>query len=126
MPYKPSKPNQQKPRVLQSCNGKMMPNTQQNFLLNLATLGAGERHHDDGPDYTIFMGNLAFNVTNYLLQETFKIVYTSVKGVKVVTNSDRATGNSRGYGFVWFGDKGEQLHSMTEMNDQYFSKGLGS
>ena len=95
-----------------------MPNTQQNFLLNLATLGAGERHHDDGPDYTIFVGNLAANVTDYMLQETFKTVYTSVKGAKVVT--DRATGRSKGYGFVWFGDKGEQLHSMTEMNGQYF------
>ena len=98
----------------------MMPNTQQNFLLNLATLGAGERHHDDGPDYTIFVGNLAANVTDYMLQETFKIIYTSVKGAKVVTNSDRATGHSKGYGFVWFGDKGEQLPSMTEMNGQYF------
>lgn len=47
-------------------------------------------------------------------------LYTSVKGAKVVTNSDRATGHSKGYGFVWFGDKGEQLHSMTEMNGQYF------
>ncbi|KAF3958809.1 hypothetical protein ACB098_06G039200 [Castanea mollissima] len=106
-------------RALQSCNGKVMPNTEQNFRLNWATLGAGERRQDDGPDYTIFVGDLAADVTDYMLQETFKTVYTSVKGAKVVT--DRATGRSKGYGFVRFGDEGEQLRSMTEMNGQYCS-----
>lgn len=106
-------------RALQSCNGKVMPNTEQNFRLNWATLGAGERRQDDGPDYTIFVGDLAADVTDYMLQETFKTVYTSVKGAKVVT--DRATGRSKGYGFVRFGDENEQLRSMTEMNGQYCS-----
>ncbi|GMY31285.1 polyadenylate-binding protein RBP45C-like [Fagus crenata] len=106
-------------RVLQTYNGTVMPNTEQNFRLNWATLGAGERRQDDGPDYTIFVGDLASDVTDYLLQETFKGVYSSVKGAKVVT--DRATGRSKGYGFVRFGDEGEQLRCMTEMNGQYCS-----
>lgn len=106
-------------RVLQTYNGTLMPNTEQNFRLNWATLGAGERRQEDGPDHTIFVGDLAADVTDYLLQETFKAVYKSVKGAKVVT--ERTTGRSKGYGFVRFGDESEQMRSMTEMNGQYCS-----
>ena len=91
-----------------------MPNVEQHYRLNWATLGAGERRTDDSPDYTIFVGDLAADVTDYLLQETFKAVYSSVKGAKVVI--DRNTGRSKGYGFVKFGDESEQLRAMTEMN----------
>ncbi|KAG2682241.1 hypothetical protein I3843_11G183500 [Carya illinoinensis] len=106
-------------RVLQTYNGTLMPSTEQNFRLNWATLGAGEKRQDDGPDHTVFVGDLAADVTDYLLQETFKTVYKSVKGAKVVT--DRTTGRSKGYGFVRFGDESEQLRSMTEMNGRYCS-----
>ncbi|XP_052177492.1 polyadenylate-binding protein RBP45-like isoform X3 [Diospyros lotus] len=101
-------------RVLLSYNGTLMPNAEQNFRLNWATLGAGERRADDTPDHTIFVGDLAADVTDYLLQETFKAHYPSVKGAKVVT--DRMTGRSKGYGFVRFADETEQLRAMTEMN----------
>ncbi|KAF4392567.1 hypothetical protein G4B88_015210 [Cannabis sativa] len=106
-------------RILQNFNGTIMPNTEQNFRLNWATLGAGERRQDDGPDYTIFVGDLAADVTDYTLQETFRTLYHSVKGAKVVT--DRATGRSKGYGFVRFGEESEQLRAMNEMNGQYCS-----
>lgn len=106
-------------RALQTYNGALMPNTEQNFRLNWATLGAGERRPDDGPEYTIFVGDLAADVTDYTLQETFRVVYHSVKGAKVVT--DRTTGRSKGYGFVRFGDESEQLRAMNEMNGQYCS-----
>nr|GMC51777.1 polyadenylate-binding protein RBP45 [Ipomoea batatas] len=99
--------------VLQTYNGTLMPNTDQNFRLNWATLGAGERR-DNTPDFTIFVGDLAADVTDYLLQETFKAVYSSVKGAKVVT--DKNTGRSKGYGFVKFGDESEQVRALTEMN----------
>lgn len=101
-------------RVLQNYNGVPMPNTEQNFRLNWATYGAGERRPDEGPDYTIFVGDLAGDVTDYVLQETFRVAYSSVKGAKVVT--DRTTGRSKGYGFVRFADEGEQIRAMTEMN----------
>ncbi|CAN1789799.1 Polyadenylate-binding protein RBP45, partial [Linum perenne] len=106
-------------RILQTYNGTLMPNTEQNFRLNWATLGAGERRQDDGSDFTVFVGDLAADVNDYLLQETFKTVYPSVKGAKVVT--DRVTGRSKGYGFVRFGDEGEQRRAMVEMNGQYCS-----
>ncbi|TMX04441.1 hypothetical protein EJD97_008856 [Solanum chilense] len=99
--------------VLQTYNGALMPNVEQNFRMNWASLGAGERR-DDSPEYTIFVGDLAADVTDYVLQETFKPVYSSVKGAKVVT--DRITGRTKGYGFVKFSDESEQLRAMTEMN----------
>ncbi|XP_022877528.1 polyadenylate-binding protein RBP45-like isoform X1 [Olea europaea var. sylvestris] len=100
--------------ILQTYNGALMPNAEQTFRLNWASPGAGQRRTDDMPDYTIFVGDLSGDVTDYLLQETFSSVYSSVKGAKVVT--DRNTGRSKGYGFVKFGDEGEQQRAMTEMN----------
>ncbi|GLU23636.1 hypothetical protein SLE2022_396270 [Rubroshorea leprosula] len=101
-------------RVLQTYNGTIMPSTEQPFRLNWASLGPGEKRQDEGPDHTIFVGDLAADVNDYMLQETFKVVYPSVKGAKVVT--DRITGRSKGYGFVRFGDENEQIRAMTEMN----------
>ncbi|XVF03887.1 hypothetical protein REPUB_Repub05bG0031900 [Reevesia pubescens] len=106
-------------RVLQSYNGVPMPNSEHNFRLNWASLGYGEKKQEEGPDYTIFVGDLAADVSDYMLQETFKAVYQSVKGAKVVT--DRTTGRSKGYGFVRFGDENEQIRAMTEMNGIYCS-----
>lgn len=100
--------------ILQSYNGAMMPNSEQSFRLNWASLGAGDKRTDDSPEHTIFVGDLAGDVTDYVLQETFKGVYQSVKGAKVVI--DRVTGRSKGYGFVKFGDEREQQRAMTEMN----------
>ncbi|CDY66423.1 BnaAnng22220D [Brassica napus] len=102
-------------RILQTYNGALMPNSEQTFKLNWA----GERRQSEGPEHTVFVGDLAPDVTDYMLTETFKNVYSSVKGAKVVI--DRTTGRSKGYGFVRFGDESEQMRAMTEMNGQYCS-----
>lgn len=99
-------------RVLQTYNGTPMPNGGQNFRLNWAS--AGEKRSDDTPDFTIFVGDLAADVTDYMLQEIFKAHYPSCKGAKVVI--DRLTGRTKGYGFVKFADESEQLRAMNEMN----------
>ncbi|KAJ8622009.1 hypothetical protein MRB53_030538 [Persea americana] len=106
-------------RTLQAYNGTLMPNSEQTFRLNWASFGSGDKRSDDGPDFPIFVGDLASDVTDYMLQETFRSHYPSVKGAKVVT--DRATGRSKGYGFVRFGDESEQLRAMTEMNGVFCS-----
>lgn len=100
-------------RVLNTYNGTIMPNGGQNFRLNWATFSSGEKRHDDSPDYTIFVGDLATDVTDYHLQETFRTRYSSVKGAKVVI--DRLTGRTKGYGFVRFADESEQVRAMSEM-----------
>ncbi|OVA10553.1 RNA recognition motif domain [Macleaya cordata] len=106
-------------RVLQTHNGTLMPNVEQNFRLNWASFGVGERRPDDSADFTIFVGDLASDVTDYMLQETFRSHYPSIKGAKVVT--DRTTGRSKGYGFVRFGDESEQIRAMNEMNGMFCS-----
>lgn len=106
-------------RALQTYNGQPMPGAEQTFRLNWATYGAGERRADESNDFTIFVGDLAADVTDYMLQETFRSHYSSVKGAKVVM--DRLTGRSKGYGFVRFGDVNEQTRAMTEMNGVFCS-----
>ncbi|KAM7277841.1 hypothetical protein ACFE04_004975 [Oxalis oulophora] len=106
-------------RFLTTYNNTPMPNSDQPFRLNWASYGSGERRADEGPDYTVFVGDLAADVTDYVLQETFRQQYPSVKNAKVVT--DRITGRAKGYGFVKFSDEGEQLRAMTEMNGAYCS-----
>lgn len=100
--------------ALASFNGHAMPNVDLPFKLNWASASAGDRRGDDGSDHTIFVGDLASDVTDSMLQEIFKASYPSVRGANVVT--DRATGRSKGYGFVRFGDVNEQTRAMTEMN----------
>ncbi|KAM1127489.1 hypothetical protein TB2_030794 [Malus domestica] len=53
-------------QILQTYNGTFMPNTEQNFRLNRATLGADERRQDDGPDFTVFVGDLAADLPSAL------------------------------------------------------------
>lgn len=105
-------------RILQTYNGTPMPNGEQNFRLNWASFSGGDKR-DDSPDFTIFVGDLAADVTDFMLQETFRAHFPSVKGAKVVI--DRLTGRTKGYGFVRFGDESEQLRAMTEMNGAFCS-----
>uniref|UniRef100_A0A2P2M2Q7 RRM domain-containing protein n=1 Tax=Rhizophora mucronata TaxID=61149 RepID=A0A2P2M2Q7_RHIMU len=105
-------------RILQTYNGTQMPSTEQTFRLNWASFGIGERR-PDGPEHSIFVGDLAPDVTDYLLQETFRVHYPSVRGAKVVT--DTSTGRSKGYGFVKFADENERNRAMNEMNGVYCS-----
>ncbi|PKA63206.1 Polyadenylate-binding protein RBP47 [Apostasia shenzhenica] len=106
-------------KVIQTFNGLMMPNSDQHFRLNWASFSTGDRRSDIASDHSIFVGDLAPDVTDSLLQETFANKYSSVKGAKVVI--DVTTGRSRGYGFVRFGDDNEKTLAMTEMNGVYCS-----
>ncbi|KAL9446145.1 hypothetical protein AB3S75_013918 [Citrus x aurantiifolia] len=106
-------------KVLQSYTSILMPNTDQPFRLNWATFSTGDKRSDNGPDLSIFVGDLAADVTDSLLHETFASRYPSVKAAKVVFDAN--TGRSKGYGFVRFGDDNERSQAMTEMNGVYCS-----
>ncbi|KAK7310503.1 hypothetical protein RJT34_08057 [Clitoria ternatea] len=106
-------------KVLQNYTGILMPNTEQPFRLNWATFSTGDKSSDNVPDLSIFVGDLAADVTDSLLHETFASVYPSVKAAKVVF--DTTTGRSKGYGFVRFGDDNERTQAMTKMNGVYCS-----
>ncbi|XP_022725545.1 polyadenylate-binding protein RBP47-like [Durio zibethinus] len=106
-------------KVLQSYNGSPMPSTEQRFRLNWASFSVNERRLDAGSDLSIFVGDLAVDVTDTILHETFSSRFQSVKGAKVVIDSN--TGRSKGYGFVRFGDENERSRAMTEMSGAYCS-----
>ncbi|TXG64367.1 hypothetical protein EZV62_011361 [Acer yangbiense] len=106
-------------KVLQSYSGSVMPNTEQPFRLNWATFSAGDRRPDAGSDLSIFVGDLAPDVTDSMLQEVFSSKFPSVKGAKVIIDSN--SGRSKGYGFVRFGDENERTRAMNEMNGVYCS-----
>ncbi|PWA80546.1 hypothetical protein CTI12_AA195440 [Artemisia annua] len=71
-------------------------------------------------EHSKFVCDLAPDVTDNLLQETFKTQYPSVRGAKTVT--DPNTGRSKGYGFVKFADEMERNRAMSEMNGMYCSR----
>ena len=101
-------------RVLTTYNGTLMPQTEQAFRLNWATLGAGQRRQDDASDYTVFVGDLAADVTDVMLQDAFHTHYSSVKGAKVIT--DHITGRSKGYGVVQFASRAAAEQPLAALN----------
>lgn len=106
-------------KVLQTYSCIVMPNAEQSFRLNWATFSTGDRRASNGSDLSIFVGDLAADVTDSLLHETFASKYPSVKAAKVVIDAN--TGRSKGYGFVRFGDDNERSLAMTEMRGVYCS-----
>ncbi|KAM3241630.1 hypothetical protein ACQJBY_054465 [Aegilops geniculata] len=96
-----------------------MPNTDRAFKLNWASYSVGEKRSELASDHSIFVGDLAVDVTDDMLMELFANKYRSVKGAKVIIDAN--TGRSRGYGFVRFGDDIDRTHAMTEMNGVYCS-----
>ncbi|GJN24296.1 hypothetical protein PR202_gb12030 [Eleusine coracana subsp. coracana] len=123
--------------VLQSYNGQKMPNAKRDFRLKWHThaqqpsdnqhfkINWGtqqqdppQRHTDENSDHVIFVGDLAFDVTAFMLQHLFKSRYYSVKSAKVIYD---ISGRSKGYGFVSFGDANECRQAMIEMNGAYYS-----
>ncbi|KAG8057031.1 hypothetical protein GUJ93_ZPchr0002g26670 [Zizania palustris] len=106
-------------KVLEGFAGHIMPNTDQPFRINWASFSMGDRRSDVASDHSIFVGDLASDVNDATLLETFSSRYSSVKGAKVVIDAN--TGRSKGYGFVRFGDDNEKTHAMTEMNGVYCS-----
>ncbi|KAJ8433434.1 hypothetical protein Cgig2_008612 [Carnegiea gigantea] len=106
-------------KVLQTYTGVPMLNVDQPFRLNWATFSMGDKRNDSGSDLSIFVGDLAADVTDTMLHELFASKYPSVKAAKVVIDAN--TGRSKGYGFVRFGDDNERTQAMNEMNGVYCS-----
>ncbi|XP_061695431.1 tRNA selenocysteine 1-associated protein 1-like isoform X2 [Syngnathoides biaculeatus] len=96
-------------RCVQRLNGKLVPgsNPPRKFKLNFATYG---KRLEAGPDFSVFVGDLASEVDDFQLHQVFKS-FPSCKGAKVVTDQ---YGYSRGYGFVKFGDENEQKKAIEE------------
>jgi RNA recognition motif-containing protein len=61
----------------------------------------------------IFVGNLPFSATDQVLMDTFA-QYGTVESAKVIT--DRATGRSKGFGFVEMSTDAEALAAIEKLN----------
>ncbi|XP_062843553.1 tRNA selenocysteine 1-associated protein 1-like [Trichomycterus rosablanca] len=105
-------------RCVQRLNGKLVPgsNPPRKFKLNYATYG---KRPEPGPEFSVFVGDLTSEVDDYQLHQFFLKKYPSCKGAKVVTDP---YGNSKGYGFVKFGDENEQKKALEEFQN---ASGLG-
>ena len=61
----------------------------------------------------IYVGNLAYQVTEKELQEAFE-AFGSVDSVAII--KDRSTGQSKGFGFVEMSSNGEAQSAIDELN----------
>eukprot|EP00466_Bigelowiella_natans_P007262 jgi/Bigna1/89018/estExt_fgenesh1_pg.C_420096 len=104
-------------RVLTTLNSKPVPsNPGKYYRLNWAQTGGGS---GVGPSFSIFVGDLAPDVTDYMLEQCFRQRYTTVSGARVVI--DPATNISKGYGFIKFTDQMERDRAVQEMTGVYLS-----
>jgi nucleolin len=63
----------------------------------------------------LFVGNLAFSITDQILKETFAVA-GSVESAKVIT--DRISGRSRGFGFVTMKTVEEASAAVEKLNNR--------
>ncbi|CAG8550839.1 13981_t:CDS:2 [Acaulospora morrowiae] len=106
-------------KALSTVNGTPIHGTNRVFKLNWASGGGlTDRNRDDrGPEFSIFVGDLGPEVTEWMLVSVFQQRYPSCKSAKIMT--DPMTGMSRGYGFVRFGDEAEQQRALMEMQGSF-------
>jgi RNA recognition motif-containing protein len=67
----------------------------------------------------LFVGNLAYSVTDTQLQELFKR-HGSVKSAKII--ADKSSGRSRGYGFVEMSSEEEARRAIEALNGTQFER----
>ena len=71
-------------RALQTLNNQPIPSTRSFFRLNWSSGGQTQgMRFDGGPEYSLFVGDLGREVTDYQLFLTFSIRYPSCKSAKV-------------------------------------------
>ena len=68
-------------------------------------------------DFSIFVGDLDYNVTEAQLHGAFAKKYTSIISTKLVI--DMSTGLSKGFGFIKFSAEADRDGAMNEMHGQY-------
>ncbi|KAG0315623.1 hypothetical protein BGZ99_007351 [Dissophora globulifera] len=106
-------------KAISTLNGVAIPGTNKVFRLNWASGGSvvSAAGPGLGQEYSLFVGDLAPDATEYMLMALFQERYMSCRSAKIMT--DPNTGVSRGYGFVRFGDESEQQRALHEMQGVY-------
>ncbi|CAL1531130.1 unnamed protein product [Lymnaea stagnalis] len=97
-------------RVLHRLNGKYIPGKPgKRFKLNPASFG---REHELLPEFSLYVGDLSWNIDDYDLFSFFQKRYKSVRGAKVVLDQN---GKSKGFGFIRFSEESDQQRALIEM-----------
>ncbi|KAK3845188.1 MAG: hypothetical protein J3R72DRAFT_482142 [Linnemannia gamsii] len=105
-------------KAINTFNGMLIPGTNKVFKLNWASGGmASVAGPGASQEFSVFVGDLSPEVTEFMLVSKFQERYMSCRSAKIMT--DATTGISRGYGFVRFGDESEQLRALHEMQGVY-------
>lgn len=100
-------------------NGKIMPNTNPPARFKLNHKSTQKGSVDDANNHSIWVGDLSQEVDDFAMYKFFSVRFQSVKSARVMVDE---TGNSRGFGFVRFGDQQEQLSALGTMQGR---TGLG-
>lgn len=101
-------------------NGSPIPNSSKHFKLNVASRGKNgsadiQRNTKPTNDFSIFVGDLAMDVSEPMLYEAFNSLFPDqVKQVKIMM--DNSTRASKGFGFVRFFDANTQAKALSEAN----------
>lgn len=96
-------------------NGLLIPNARNRYLkLNWASFATAP-----GNEHSVFVGDIAPNVSEAQLFELFISRYASTLNAKIVF--DQMTGVSKGYGFVKFGQESEQQRALLEMQGVFLN-----
>lgn len=105
-------------------NGMNIPDFPHRKLrLNWASTNASNTPENSGPNsinnHSVFVGDLTPNVTEAQLFELFNSKCPSTEHVKIMY--DQATGVSKGYGFVRFGQAEDEQRAMSELQGVYLN-----
>ncbi|KAK9847090.1 hypothetical protein WJX84_006398 [Apatococcus fuscideae] len=84
--------------------------------MNWTSYGASQ---GSGEEHSLFVGDLAAEVTDIILQESFRAYYSSVRSAKVIT--DPVNGRSKSYGFVRFSNEEQRNRALKEMGGMLIS-----
>jgi hypothetical protein len=104
--------------ALRAYAGAPLPGCYAPPRLAWAAAGLG-RAAPAGEDHSLFVGDLAPDVSDLILQEYFRQFYPSVRSAKVI--ADAASARSKGYGFVRFGAAAERDAALAEMAGHFLS-----
>lgn len=107
--------------AMHKLNGKPIPGTFPivRFRLNTASREARANMQQER-EFSVWVGDLSPDVDDYSLYRVFASKYSSIKTAKVILD---ASGYTKGYGFVRFGNEEEQRNALYAMNGY---TGLGS
>ncbi|CAH0401295.1 unnamed protein product [Chilo suppressalis] len=100
--------------AMHKLNGKPIPGTFPvvRFRLNTASREARTNMQQER-EFSVWVGDLSSDVDDYSLYRVFASKYSSIKTAKVILDS---SGYTKGYGFVRFGNEGEQRNALYAMN----------